>query len=92
MKPIALSKAFAAAAGALIFALVLLFHRPAMPASWTKLHPVLTQQEVESMPALRETYREHSRLQIQEVAAMLCAGGAWLLELQYEQDATHSGP
>jgi hypothetical protein len=81
---------FAVAAGALALALVLLFHRPAMPAGWSKLRAGMTQEEVESLVGWEAVLREEDEVVQEHEAPMLGTGGVWVLELHYDGNVLHS--
>lgn len=81
---------FAVAAGVVAVALVLLFHRPAMPASWSKLRAGMTQKEVESLVGWEAVLRREQRVELWHHAPMLGAEGMWMLELHYDGPVWHS--
>jgi len=66
-------------------ALVLLAHRPPMPASWSKLRAGMTQKEVESLVGINEEVGSWDRAVVLEhTAPMLGADGMWMLGLEYD--------
>ena len=76
--------AWAITAAVVVIALVLVTHRPAMPASWSKLRAGMTRQEVESLLGGSEEVLVHESLvELNHPAPMLGADGVWVLELSF---------
>jgi len=74
----------AAPAGVVAVTLVLLFHRPPMPAGWSKLRAGMTQKEVQSLVGGEAVLRLEQRVRLEHRSPMLGAEGPWELELEYD--------
>jgi len=81
---------FAVAGGLVAIALVLLLHRPPMPASWSKLRAGMTQKEVESLVGWEAVLRREKWVEQWYNVPMLGANGVWMLELTYDGPVWHS--